>query len=87
MTEFVEFLGYALKESVGMLFKLNIGGYSYGNMLVSLAIVNIFVSAIVLNFTGRATDQIQKYSDDRSASVRRERARAARSNAKSSPKG
>lgn len=50
MREFMEFCLAVLKELVGVLFGLSLGSYKYGDFLVALFVVVIFVSSLVIGF-------------------------------------
>lgn len=53
MTDFIEFCLYVLKEIVGTWFSLDIGGYTFGDFLVGVLVIAIFISSLVISFRHR----------------------------------
>lgn len=50
MQELMDFCIYVLKAMVGSWFGLNLGSYSFGDFLVAVLVVSVFLSSLVISF-------------------------------------
>lgn len=50
MREVMDFCLYVLQKMVAVLFGLDIGGYSFGDFLVAVLVVTVFISSLVISF-------------------------------------
>lgn len=50
MKEVMDFCLYILQKIVASLFALNLGGYSFGQFLVAVLVVSVFISCLVVSF-------------------------------------
>lgn len=66
MGEFFNFCLTVLSGLVGALFGLDLGGYSFGDFIVALLVVNVFVSSLVISFR-RANSNVGSAARPRSS--------------------
>lgn len=50
MKEVMDFCLYILQKIVASLFALDLGGYSFGQFLVAVLVVSVFISCLVVSF-------------------------------------
>ena len=50
MRDLMDFCLYILKKLVGVWFGFDLGSYSYGDFLVAVLVVSVFVGSLVISF-------------------------------------
>lgn len=53
MREFIDFCLAILQKTVGCWFGLDLGGYSFGDFLVGILVVSVFISCLVISSGGK----------------------------------
>ena len=52
MRDFIDFCLLILQKIVGCWFGLDLGKYSFGDFLVGILVVSVFISCLVISFIG-----------------------------------